>query len=456
MRSAELFKKIYISIIILFLFTNCEYFIQSPGPGENEKPTPQPTATPEQMQTATPTPTREPQEQTASPVFSLQEGNYTGIQSVTLSCSTQGAAIYYTQDGTIPDENSTQYIEDSTIWINASMTLKAIAFMNGLVDSNITSADYTISGVKTFTEKSTISLTGRSSSSEIFLDGNYSYISFNNGEEPHLDTARAGFSIVDISNPSAPAITGSFARTKSQIMGIVYKDNHVFVANDVGGVDSFDVTNKSAPVYRSTYTCFSLLFHLLGNTLFVSIADRGGLLLLDISNPAGMTKIGEGDTNGSNAAIFGDSNYAYVVNTGDAGNSSIRHSLRIFDVSTPSAPVLTGTYDNPHWVHDFVIKDNYLYLSCNGFGIEVIDISDKANPRKVKEFPVSFGIHNITSYENLLFFSDGNAIRIWDITDRLNPVYLGYKAMTGVHKMKADAEHLYVLNNDINMTIFSY
>ena len=78
----------------------------------------------------------------ATPTFDLSEGTYFEEQTVTISCATAGADIYYTLDGTDPDENSNLYT--APLLINATTTLKAIGILNGYNNSNIAEATYTI------------------------------------------------------------------------------------------------------------------------------------------------------------------------------------------------------------------------------------------------------------------------------------------------------------------------
>ena len=77
----------------------------------------------------------------ATPTFSVDGGTYTSVQSVTISCETDGATIYYTIDGTDPTSSSTEYT--SAVSIDHSCTLKAIA-IKGDDESNVASAAYTI------------------------------------------------------------------------------------------------------------------------------------------------------------------------------------------------------------------------------------------------------------------------------------------------------------------------
>ena len=78
----------------------------------------------------------------ATPAFSLASGAVNSGTSVTISCSTEGAKIYYTTDGTEPTESSTEYAD--AISVTAAVTLKAIAVKSGMNDSAVASASYTI------------------------------------------------------------------------------------------------------------------------------------------------------------------------------------------------------------------------------------------------------------------------------------------------------------------------
>ena len=75
------------------------------------------------------------------PTFSPAAGTYTEAQTVTISCATSGATIYYTIDGTPPSASSTEY--SAPITISETTTIKAIAIKDN-VSSSVASATYTI------------------------------------------------------------------------------------------------------------------------------------------------------------------------------------------------------------------------------------------------------------------------------------------------------------------------
>ena len=80
----------------------------------------------------------------ATPAFSVASGEVDSETSVTISCSTEGAKIYYTTDGIDPTASSTEYT--AAISVTPPMTLKAIAVKGGMNDSAVASASYTIKG----------------------------------------------------------------------------------------------------------------------------------------------------------------------------------------------------------------------------------------------------------------------------------------------------------------------
>ncbi len=78
----------------------------------------------------------------ATPIFTPAAGTYNEAQNVKITTETDGATIYYTTDGTDPDETSTEYT--AAIPVAETMTIKAIAVKDGYTDSEIATAEYTI------------------------------------------------------------------------------------------------------------------------------------------------------------------------------------------------------------------------------------------------------------------------------------------------------------------------
>ena len=78
----------------------------------------------------------------AAPQFSAPSGTYANSLVVTITDSTNGAAIYYTTNGSVPTTSSTLYSSSVSVSVGTT-TLEAVAYSNG-VYSAVTSATYTV------------------------------------------------------------------------------------------------------------------------------------------------------------------------------------------------------------------------------------------------------------------------------------------------------------------------
>ncbi|HWM67498.1 MAG TPA: chitobiase/beta-hexosaminidase C-terminal domain-containing protein [Steroidobacteraceae bacterium] len=77
-----------------------------------------------------------------TPTFSPGAGSYSAPQTVTITDATPNARFFYTTNGTTPTTASTQYTVPITV--SASENLQAIAVFDGLTNSDVGSASYSI------------------------------------------------------------------------------------------------------------------------------------------------------------------------------------------------------------------------------------------------------------------------------------------------------------------------
>ena len=82
----------------------------------------------------------------ATPEFFFQrDGEF---YRMTLTCATEGASMYYTIDGTDPDENSYEYTDVVPFQLHVHYLIKAIAMKEGMVNSEIAVYDYNPTGIE--------------------------------------------------------------------------------------------------------------------------------------------------------------------------------------------------------------------------------------------------------------------------------------------------------------------
>ena len=108
---------------------------------------------------------QEPQEQVATPTFTPEAGEYNAAQNVTIACATNGATIHYTTNGDTPTAESTEYT--AAIPVNTTTTIKAIAVKDGMNNSAVASATYTITAPVPAITASDVNLTYDATSGSI-------------------------------------------------------------------------------------------------------------------------------------------------------------------------------------------------------------------------------------------------------------------------------------------------
>src|ERR1051326_7542872 len=85
--------------------------------------------------------------QTADPTFSPVNGHFASSSfplTVTISCATPTAPIFYTTDGSTPTSSSLSISSGGTVVLNSAATIKAFASVPGITDSNVIAAPYAV------------------------------------------------------------------------------------------------------------------------------------------------------------------------------------------------------------------------------------------------------------------------------------------------------------------------
>jgi len=81
-----------------------------------------------------------------TPTFTPSSGSYSTAQNVMISDTTSGVAIYYTTNGSIPTTSLSPCLNPCTVPVSTTTTLKAVAAGNGISQSSVAVASYTITG----------------------------------------------------------------------------------------------------------------------------------------------------------------------------------------------------------------------------------------------------------------------------------------------------------------------
>jgi hypothetical protein len=186
------------------------------------------------------------------PIIAPRAGLCTSGQKATISCATSGAVIRYTTDGTTPTAASALYT--GPIPISGNMTLKAIASKEGLLDSDISAASYTL---YPWVLKKDINCDGSNSGLSVNSDGSL-YLScwcdstINKAELLKYDPSNDQWSVYDDTFPATDSGTKAIAQNgkiyifQTSTFGTTNGNNTKVFVYDIAS-KQWDYTKKDLP-----------------------------------------------------------------------------------------------------------------------------------------------------------------------------------------------------------------
>ena len=138
-----------------------------------------------------------PMLQVATPTITPNGGLFTQNQEVTLACTTEGATIHYTLDGTDPTTSSATYSAPFTL--SATATVKAMAVKEGMSNSTVASATFTFPTLMTIADARALT-----NNQYAYIEG---VVTFMDGRNVYVQDATAGIDLFLNSNTVPTTLT---------------------------------------------------------------------------------------------------------------------------------------------------------------------------------------------------------------------------------------------------------
>ncbi|HEY0461889.1 MAG TPA: FG-GAP-like repeat-containing protein [Pyrinomonadaceae bacterium] len=235
---------------------------------------------------------------------------------------------------------------------------------------------------------------------EAIVVGNRGYFGIGSG------SGSAGVHIVDLTNPYSPVLLGTVdpahgnGHTIIHEMMVISQNDKTYLIENYNQLSSstkiikiIDVTNPAAPVLKwdlnPTDATWVHAFHIRGNRMYTS-GWGGKVEIYDISNLATQapTLLGAINGNSTNHSTWTseDGNYLYSCRETFDGD------VRVYNVSNPALPTLVKAIKasdlglNAVTPHNPVVMGNKLYVAWYQAGLQVFDISNPADPRRIGQY----------------------------------------------------------------------
>ena len=266
------------------------------------------------------------------------------------------------------------------------------------------------------------------------------------GREYALMGMRNGLAVVEITDPSFPAIIASVPHSESNWSDVKTYQNYAYVVNESSGgidvIDLADVDNGNVIHVQSVtdagvQTSHNVAIDRESGFLYLCGSNIAGgrLVAFDLSDPANPTYAGEVPLNGGES-VHDAQIVTYPSGRQFAFAADGGFGLEIFDVTNKSNMfrVSQTTYPNLGFAHQCWLSDDrrYLYLNDEIDGVNetvVFDVTNLAAPFVASTYTAGGEAidHNLYLHEGLIYEADYTAgLRIYDATqDPLNPVPIG-------------------------------
>lgn len=246
------------------------------------------------------------------------------------------------------------------------------------------------------------------------------------GDRIYLSERRL-LQVIDVSNPANPTRIGAYLGR--EISGVAVAGNHAFVTSPTG-VLTLDVTAPANPQRFAVLPTSSWWSNALPTSMnFIYQPDPNeGWLVHDASNPAAPKLIGGYKTIASVNRAIVSGNLACVLHR---TNTTQNDLIAIADISNPAIPVQVGAYVPEGVYPNLTVSGSRLVIGASGnyqnnalvrAGIEVVDISNPAAPKRLSYSRTNSPIYTVALKDDLAFAAAGpEGLLILDLSDPANP-----------------------------------
>lgn len=242
------------------------------------------------------------------------------------------------------------------------------------------------------------------SGQHVAIQGNYAY----------LGDWSSGLRIIDISNPFEP-VEINFLNTEGYSGRVAVEGNYVYISDYSHGLLVVEIINSNEIGKVSRYRGYGYLESLrfAGDTAY--IAERSGLRIVDLSNPAIPSEIGFFDSTGETFDVEISHNRAFLAN-GTSG-------LELVDITNPASQTRLGGFATPDPAMDIAVQGNYAFVAAKRAGLLVVDVSDPTKPNQVANVDTPDSAYGVTLAGGYAYVADMCAgLRIIRVEDPANPV----------------------------------
>jgi len=241
---------------------------------------------------------------------------------------------------------------------------------------------------------------------------------------------------VQLSYTTGLSLVSTYSSLSQQANGVKNYENALFVSNGVSGLDLIDISNLTAPVFRSRYSTSGYALHSDTDYPYVYMADRDQKVwMADFSDPDTLLSMFSYTAGNQVSDVAVSQNFLFVA---DGNNLSVlrlfnltpytngtlnlsdhlnyliaRHdtafivsnsSFFIVDCGNPNTSLnIVGTFGNLNLAQGVAVVDTFAFIANGGAGLKALSISDPENPRELASYNPGQSFVTVDAGDGVLF-----------------------------------------------------
>jgi hypothetical protein len=264
--------------------------------------------------------------------------------------------------------------------------------------------------------------------------------------------------VVDLSDPSHPAIIGSINAQQSTInrgqyyVGagpIILVGNLLFQSAWTCGVGIFDISDpKSIHVLGNFETPDPYLDISVSGNIACVANMSDGVRLFDVSNPFAIHEIGSLSPGMATGTFL-----QVVCQDGSAYSATEGWGLQIYDINQPDSPHFVGSVDTPGTARGIAVVDGFAYITDASGGLRIMDVHSPSAPIEVGFYLFSSPTTKVAvSGEYAYVGTEDGALHVVDVSDPVHSADLGHFQLpvvsSYVTSLTATENEIYLGTND--------
>lgn len=249
-----------------------------------------------------------------------------------------------------------------------------------------------------------------------------------------------GLSLYDVSDSYHPEQTAFLDTTSLPLYDVEVVGSQAYVIADGGSVGMIDVSMPTSPTLQGDYYP-GRFYHIDVVDTLAYVTTRNDppytLDIFDVSTSGVFSPLATIELPGEGHSIQVVENYAYIA----AGNEGVQ----IIDISTPTAPVIVGSYSTSSLVTG-VKAAGAMLLVVDSEGVHILDISTPTAPTSIASYEVSDATGSVSIVGSMAFVSRGTkGLHVVDVSVPSMPDLLAsYDPPGFAHTIAVVDDFLYV------------